>query len=81
MEIKTKHEVGDKVFYLHNNKLENGKIVRVAQVQVKLDVSVSWEMDTTEAQPGYLFSPSATLPLYKYDSELFKSKQELLDSL
>ncbi len=78
MEIKTKHNVGDHVWFLDQNKVTEANIIRASNSQLRFaEGRISWDLDI-EATGLYSYKGSI---MTKYDDELFSSKQELIDSL
>ena len=72
MDIKTKYDLGQSVFYMDNNKVQEGKIDRI-HIWVRYNggednkVRISYSLFTTTKFYG--------------DKELFLTKEELLKSL
>ena len=71
MDIKTKYEIGQRVFYMDNNKVKEGTIDRIhidAQYNANYNkVKISYRLFTTAK--------------FYEDNELFPTKEELLKSL
>lgn len=71
MDIKTKYDIGQSVFYMDNNKVKEGTIDRIhidAQYNAKDNkVKISYRLFTTAK--------------YYEDDEIFLTKEELLKSL
>ena len=71
MDIKTKYDIRQSVFYMDNNKVKEGKIDRIhidAQYNAKDNkVKISYRLFTTAK--------------YYEDDEIFPTKEELLKSL
>lgn len=67
MTIETKYNLGDKVFYLESGCVLSGKITSVSTYHTKNSAIINYEVDgSVKDYP---------------QSQLFKTKQELLDSL
>ena len=71
MDIKTKYEPGQSVFYMDNNKVKEGAIERI-------HIGVQYKWDDIKVRISY--SLFATNKYYE-DDEIFPTKEELLKSL
>ena len=71
MDIKTKYEPGQSVFYMDNNKVIEGAIERI-------HIGVQYKLDDIKVRISY--SLFATNKYYE-DDEIFPTKEELLKSL
>lgn len=75
MEIKTKYNIGDRVYFMHNNKVDSMRINGI-RIRVKSSPnSIHRELITTIV---YLIGGSESMYFKKY---LFSSKEELISSL
>jgi len=79
MQIETKFDIGDTVFFIEENKVQQATIKRI-----------SINVNESNSQFGYGYKPdarirystdSSNLSKYKNEEQLFKTKQDLLDSL
>jgi hypothetical protein len=75
MEINTKFNIGDKVFYIHNNKLCKGVVrdihVLVFPVGLKRNISIS-----------YSIRNSFNIEIADFfEKDLFETKEELINNL
>lgn len=75
MEIKTKHNIGDRVYFMYDNHIKCGTIT-------SMKVEVESQYDNT------CIIHSSTTIMYniqgighKYENKLFSSKEELINSL
>lgn len=82
MDIKTKFNIGNKVFFMHQNKVASANIEAI-------DIQVKKEMVTNKPNPygydiidnPYIFYKMEGFSLSLLESALFSSKQELIESL
>jgi len=72
MTIETKFNIGDEVFFLHDNKIVKDKILYVSILLTKAGITVKYNMFETRDK---------TYEVNFIDSQIFATKQELLDSL
>lgn len=72
MEIKTKYNIGDEVWYMENNKVCCDKISAVHLHIYEYDQIINYSFGLTDCTKLYI---------HVDESKLFPSKQELLDSL
>lgn len=71
MDIKTKYGLGQRVFFMDNNKVQDGPITRI-------NIGVGYTTKDIEVKISYnIFS---TTKFYE-EEELFLTKEELLKSL
>ena len=70
MTIKTKFKVGDNVFFMHNNKVQEGTIKKIT-VTVESCIEVRYKVEIK----GYFTNKSLL------ESKAFSSKKDLLNSL
>lgn len=79
MVIETKFELGDEVWCIHNDKAVKTKTVIISSTQKDLE-DISWQLELED-----IIIPSGggglSLPLHKAESKLFKTKEELIQSL
>ena len=68
MKIETKYNIGDEVWFIFDGKPLNGKIVKISEYTIKIEVRFKDGKD-------YLFSREIK------GFELFPTKEELLKSL
>lgn len=73
MEIKTKYNIGDKVYTLHKNKITKVKIKAVNCALSNTERYIGYATDIVEG----LFNSNKVFT----EKELFKTKEELLESL
>lgn len=66
MIIITKFDVGDEVFVLRDNKIKKVSLTRLKLTQYKFPEDIIWRIDTDD---------------WEYESKLFKTKEELINSL
>lgn len=69
MTIETKFNVGDEVYFLQNNRVKKGKIQHIILPVIE-----------SNAMPQIKYTLLAE-PLYEFEHLLFKTKEELLQSL
>ena len=79
MTINTKYSIWDNVWYMADNKVHKGKIIKINNT-IKYAVSTKrgWYMETTYNLLDYF---SFKLKQEFHESELYPSKEELLKSL
>ena len=70
MDIKTRFKVGDGVFFMHNNKVQEGTIKRIT-VTVESCIEVRYKVE----MKGCFTSKSLL------ENKAFSSKEDLLNSL
>ena len=74
MKIETKFELDDTVFYLDNNKVQQGTIV-----------NISIEIKTKGKDMGYCYEEEYVVfgdtPVEKESKEIFTSKKDLIETL
>ena len=75
MKIETKFDIGDEVYFIHDNKVDSSFIVKI-KINIMEDIDIKFWMD--KKQSGYILEE---VPIIKSNNEIFKSKQELIDSL
>ena len=71
MEIKTKYDIGQSVFYMDNNKVKEGAIDRI-------HIDAQYNAKDNRVKTSYRLFTSAK---YYEDDEIFLTKEELLKSL
>ncbi len=71
MEIKTKYDIGQRVFYMDNNKVKEGTIDRIY---------IDAQYNAKDNKVKIYYRLFTTAKFYK-DNELFPTKEELLKSL
>ena len=72
MIIETKFEVNDKAYLMAHNKVSKTKIIGIEIIVNEYEPSISYEIDNPDGTHR-----KWTVP----ESDLFKTKQDLLDSL
>lgn len=81
MEIKTKYNIGDEVYFIHNNKITHNKISNI-DIYIKLSrdkkeiLLIEYTIDL-ELSTGRLGDNYAT----RLESALYSTKEELIKSL
>ena len=74
MDIKTKYNIGDKVFYIHNNQLCKGAVhdihVLVFPDGLKRNISISYSIRNFSILKSLIF-----------EKDLFGTKEELINNL
>lgn len=75
MKIETKFDIGDEVYFIHDNKIDSSFIVKI-KINIMEDIDIKFWMD--KKQSGYILEE---IPIIKSINGIFKSKQELIDSL
>ena len=79
MEIKTKANIGDEVFYMKDNKINSGEIVWIGIAVWRKEKLYS---ETIEVQISYRISSwFAIIPILMFEEYIYLSKEELKDSL
>ena len=81
MEIKTKYDIGDKVWTIHNNKVVNMTIYHFSIKVYKEKIRIEYMSDEDFKQHVSFKNTPELLPLFKYENELFPTKEELVKSL
>ena len=71
MDIKTKYDIGQSVFYMDNNKVKTDKIDRI-------HIEVRYDPNEIKVRMSYTLFPTTKSYI---DEELFLTKEELLKSL
>ena len=72
MDIKIKYDLGQSVFYMNDNRVQNSSVYRII-------MEIDYDCDQNiRVRTGYKVSNDS--PLYR-DTELFLTKEELLKSL
>lgn len=82
MDIKTKYDIGDKVYAMHNNKVVSFTIDEI-EVMFYSKKPQLVKYYSKERYEEYSFSSgyNESHRWYKYEDSLFPSKEELLNSL
>jgi hypothetical protein len=78
MEIKTKYSINQKVFWMQDNKVVPGKILRISTSTI-INHGKHGKPDTLQTTISYLTDQGMAAPFL--ETELFGSKEELLASL
>ena len=78
MEIKTKFNVGDKIYVMHKNAFEQCKIISITIYIDKKDMSISY---TTDLEQDSFFGGTLGNIVYNVvvnETEAFRDKYELI---
>lgn len=78
MTIETKFDIGDEVWLLHDNKIVTSTIKCLSDLNNKLD-DIIWDLHLTSSTNTFGFE--ATHSVSRRESQLFKTKEELIQSL
>lgn len=75
MELKTKYNIGDAVFFMHNNKVNNSYVKNI-------EVKVNPDSNGLYPEPHVSVEYHVTINNARYyECELFSTKEELINSL
>lgn len=80
MEIKTKYNLGDKVYVMHDNKVVYFTIQRI-NIKIGDKISIEYVSSEKFRQYLYLSKESDYMSLYVEEEKVFSTKEELLKSL
>lgn len=81
--MTTKHNIGDVLFTLMDDNIQEVKICKIADTQ-RSDTEITWAVQTPEKIKEWeerRIWEWARFYRSKLDSQLFETKQELIDSL
>ena len=73
MDIKIKYDLGQSVFYMRDNRVQNGSVSRIV-----IEIDCYGSDENIRVRTGYNVTYDS--PLYR-ETELFLTKEELLKSL
>lgn len=71
-----KYNIGDKVFFLQNNRIQKVTISSITILITKVNTNITYSMEEKTA-----CTYGIELPIQASETECFSTKQELIDSL
>lgn len=83
MEIKTKYNLGQELFYMNKNKVSKGTVdVIMVTVLEEDDINIKYDVSLEEPERSVEYDIAKTHITFKEaDEKLFETKEELINSL